>query len=721
MSILSATVGFELSVNQKALWDECRNRDISQFYNQIVIGINGPLQTEKLVAALRAVIRRHEVLSYVCVNNDQSVYPFQAPASSVEVEIAEGKGRVKDIGEAISGAIEHFDRPYDPFKDLPVRFFLCDTDELRHFLVVRIFSLWADSFSCDAFCRDLGERYLGVAEEKEMIEYRNFSKWQNELFGEPDEEGKIFWERHPAISEEVLPFGRVSVTGFSAGRRVVAFLTADKYKKFKSAESLLSLFAAYLGRFSENDFTVGIVPFNRSYEELNDTIGLVSKALPIRFTRESLVDRDGAVAYVDRSIKEAISYGDYFFESPSFSYLFEYIQPDLREAQGGYTSFDLVDIGGASQCFDLKLRCIDSGDALKIELWVNEQKIDAAEAGVIEGQLRQIFQGWPETGFGPAEAGEAERQLIGQWNDTHRELDAGVTVLSLFEEQVRKAPENIALVDGEQHISYGKLHVLADGVCRFLQDNYSIGRGDVVGVQAERSPKVIAALLGIMKAGAAYVLLDPELPASRLRYILEDSGARVLLSEPSARTDRFADAGIGVVDIPTAYPAGNREGSEAERNVGAGGVAYIMYTSGSTGMPKGCIVSHDNLSNYIRWSNDYYFGDSCEGNWALITPMTFDLTVTCLYTSLTRGKRLHIGDRNKEITELLSDCFRDPRIDTLKLTPAHLSLLKGLKIEKTTISTLICGGEQLTREQVDRKSTRLNSSHITPSRMPSSA
>ena len=272
------------------------------------------------------------------------------------------------------------------------------------------------------------------------------------------------------------------------------------------------------------------------------------------------------------------------------------------------------------------------------------------------------------------------------------------TVLDLFQEQVSLTPDAEALIFEEESLTYGGLDKRSNLWATHLISS-GIEPGSVVGLRMTRSIEMITAILAIMKAGATYMVLDPELPSSRLVHMIEESSCSCIITNITEQP--IALQAYSWIDVE-ALDLDNKMNVHVKLpKIMPESLAYILYTSGSTGKPKGCMISHANLFHYIFWSNGYYFKNAEHGHWGLMTPMSFDLTITAIFTSLTRGKRLYICDERKGIDQLLADCFNNPAIDTLKLTPTHVTILKDLKIQNTNVRTVICGGEQLKKTHIE--------------------
>ncbi|WP_160716659.1 non-ribosomal peptide synthetase [Chitinophaga solisilvae] len=267
-------------------------------------------------------------------------------------------------------------------------------------------------------------------------------------------------------------------------------------------------------------------------------------------------------------------------------------------------------------------------------------------------------------------------------------------------QHAQQTPAGIAIRCGNREWSYAALEKHTTALACSLREQYGIASGQLIAVMTGRSAEMVIALLAVLKAGGAYVPIDPEYPAERIAYICNDAGVKAVLTTSDLLSSIPADyeGGVLALDIQLeGLPPGD---PQQLPDAAPDDTAYVIYTSGSTGQPKGCMVSHRNLHHYISWANSYYWNSAATGNWGLCTSIAFDLSVTGIFTALTRGRLLYLpaGD---QMPALLQECFTTQGIDTLKLTPSHISLAGTLPIERTAVSTVICGGEQLLPEQVD--------------------
>jgi amino acid adenylation domain-containing protein len=709
-------VGFELSTNQKELWTTSGN--MSGYYSQIMVEILGSVDKERLVQSLNAVVERHDILSSRCMASSDSLFPLQTSWKAQNIDFHESMVEGKDIAGIIRQANEFLNLSYDPFVNSPLRLYRASGYGNKSFLFIRLYALWGDTYSCIQLCREIIGEYIGMGASihDEQVKYQNFSQWQNDLAADPDEEGLKFWDKYQCPAEnDGIPFERDSGAAFSPARVSISHLTQGKYTALKDAstrwgrtveELLLTVFCSYLHIFSDKETAIGYIPFKRSYEELNGTFGLISKVLPVKSGGAGFDRLGDAADYISRIMEEVISWGDYFrpvHEGPGrllLPYCFEYVQLDRNTVTGADgVSFSTGDIYSVTNPFSVKLFCVDDGDSLSIDLYYDTYKFTPPAVDVMTAQLKHRCEMDVDTLFDMPVVSDKDNAVFIAAHSTVNRIDTGITVLQLIETQSMQAQNAIAVIDEEGELSYGQLNELSNELAWRLIQHHGVLPGDRVGVLLHRSGWMVIGLLAAMKAGAAYVPIDPVYPEERIAFILEDCQAKLLISEKrliGGYIDRLA-----TLDITDREKYIQSLTGPVDTVVNPGDIAYVMYTSGSTGHPKGCQITHANLSNYLQWANEYYFSGTEYGNCGLITSFSFDLTVTCLYIPLIRGKKLYIGGKDKDMSLLLEECFNDPDIDTVKLTPSHLTMLKTLDIKSSGIRILICGGEQLTKDQVN--------------------
>jgi amino acid adenylation domain-containing protein len=271
----------------------------------------------------------------------------------------------------------------------------------------------------------------------------------------------------------------------------------------------------------------------------------------------------------------------------------------------------------------------------------------------------------------------------------------------LFESQVAHDPDAIALVFGQQRISYRDLNERANRVAHFLR-RAGVGPNGLAGICLRRSPSMVVAMLAVWKAGGAYVPMDPEYPPERLSFMIHDAQTRLLLTEETCRPLLNSFAGKAIyLDTDRALldlePAANLAPLAEPADL-----AYVMYTSGSTGQPKGAMITHRGLVNYLWWAKDAYRVEP--GRSAPVhTSFSFDLTVTSLFTPLIAGGSAELLPEDVGAQQLVAALLRAGERSLLKLTPSHLDLLsQQIGPEKLAgmARCLVIGGENLVAESL---------------------
>jgi amino acid adenylation domain-containing protein len=289
-----------------------------------------------------------------------------------------------------------------------------------------------------------------------------------------------------------------------------------------------------------------------------------------------------------------------------------------------------------------------------------------------------------------------EQQLLAEWNETASELQGG-NVVQLFEDQVRRTPEQVAVVCRAERLSYRELDERAESLAAELQRR-GVGPEILVGLLLERSVGLVAALFGVLKAGGAYVPLDPAYPRERLRFLVEDAKPKVIVTHEALRSILPDEMEILIVE-----EAISRKGAKGQRKTQRDdSLAYVIYTSGSTGKPKGTLITHGGLLNYLSWTMQAY--PLAEGRGTpLHSSLSFDLTVTSIYPALLSGRYVEIIDEAEGVLGLSSAMARQPNYSLVKLTPAHVQLLATQLAEQPAdqlSQALVIGGENLLAETV---------------------
>ncbi|MDP4098848.1 amino acid adenylation domain-containing protein [Paenibacillus sp. P96] len=286
---------------------------------------------------------------------------------------------------------------------------------------------------------------------------------------------------------------------------------------------------------------------------------------------------------------------------------------------------------------------------------------------------------------------EEENWQMHKFNDTARSYPKELTITERIEQQARSAPLRVAVTSGSDKLTYGELDTRASCLANRLISK-GAGRGQVIGLYMNHSIETVIAILAVLKSDSAYLPLDAALPEERLVFMAHDAGVQMIVTN---REDTFSFPGEWIM-AAAQLPENEHMNADAASEVRTGeghpdDLAYIIYTSGSTGRPKGTLIRHQALVNYIEWAAKTYVRGECE-IFALYSSLAFDLTVTSIFTPLVSGGTIAVYPDHGE-GHALYRIVKDNEVTILKLTPSHLSLLKGMDLRGSSIRRLIVGGE----------------------------
>ncbi|MFT9640115.1 AMP-binding protein, partial [Alcaligenes phenolicus] len=350
-------------------------------------------------------------------------------------------------------------------------------------------------------------------------------------------------------------------------------------------------------------------------------------------------------------------------------------------------------------------------DDLQLHLRLARGEIELRYSGAIEpfiidgfaGSLAAVLEAFEhlDGAVGDIEAAPPEEgPLLAAFNETATAGPSHPTVVAMFEAQVARTPTAPALVTDSSLMTYADLNARANSLAHHLREHHGVGPESLVGIMLDRSEWMIVAILGILKAGAAFVPLDPAYPAERINHILGDTGLSLLVTESSQLAQWYEFSGVTLLldqELPGWAPLPDNPPHRAE----PAHLAYVLYTSGSTGKPKGCLLEHRNLAHYIAWAAAYYFPESTTGSFGLYSSLCFDFTLTNIFCPLVRGKTLRIYPQSESIDTIMARMFQPGSgVDTLKLTPTHIHLLEYMNLARSGVRKVIVGGEELTPQHI---------------------
>ena len=741
-----------LSYAQQRLWFIDRLEGGSAEYNMVqALRLKGELDEAALRRAIETIVERHESLRTRFEELDGERVQVIEDVWAIEMEVEDVQGWAEEEQqERVREVLRSEARTAFDLRSGPVlRVKLVRVAEQEHVLVRTMHHIVSDGWSEGIFNHELAVLYEAYRQGDEnplpelAVQYGDFAVWQRRWLEEGGEleRGMRYWrEQLSGIPERLeLPTDRArgERQTFGAGA-CHAVLTREQVQGLKGVSqkhqatlymTMLGVFGALLWRYSgQDDIVVGTPIANRQDGQLEQLIGFFVNTLVMRMRvrgEESFGELLGAV--------RRMALGAYQHQDVPFERLVEELSPErkLNATPVFQVVFDLQNAPTDERSMKgLEVKGIRKGELqvrYDLELHAREQD---GQIGMYVLYNRDLFERWrveqmlshyvrmldavvadPVRAVGRLEIlSAAEReQVLYEWNRTERELPERVCVHELFEEQAEKQPDAVAVVYGEESLSYGELNRRANRIARYLLQ-CGAGREMRIGVCLERSTEMIAVLLGILKSGGAYVPLDPEYPQERLEYMIEDAGLGLIVTEKQLR-DALSVQGNWFVAVVSVDEDNDSIEQESEENLGleiAGSqLAYVMYTSGSTGLPKGVGVEHRSIQRlvcnggYVEWKNDDVM--------LQMAPVSFDASTFEIWGALLNGVRLVVAPAGRLLLEEIGVTLVQREVTVLWLTAALFhAMQEERKEELTGVRQLLVGGDVLSKRHVAEYLNRQN-------------
>jgi amino acid adenylation domain-containing protein len=725
---------YPLSHAQQRLWVLNRMNPESVAYNMpSAVLLEGPLDLPAFRRAVDWVVQRHETLRTTFVSVDGK--PRQRVRQTVETKLGLGDLRSDAVPLEAARQLAQEDalRPFDLERGPLFRVQLLRVDEQAHVFVATLHHIISDDWSGAVLIRELIEAYdagLVGSEPKQRplrIHYRDYSAWQNALLADAAAAHRDYWHRQfegelPTLD---LPFAmtRPAVRTFSGERlhftleRSVSrrLINYGRQRNASLFATLLASVTALLHRYTQQrDIVLGSPVAGRSHIDLENQIGFYVNTLALRSHIDPSQSFEAFLDVTASLVNAALDHQLYPFDrlvndlslrrDVSRSPLFD-VMVILQDAAASMAGSRGLRLGAfpfetTTSQFDLTFSFEQKEGTLLGEVTFNTDLFTRVSIERMTLHLRTLIDG----------VLDAPQTLIGQLplltsaerNETKpilRKPASSETVVDRFQRQVSLAPDATAVTCEDSRLTYRELNARANRLARRLV-RAGISRGDRVGLLVPRSLELVVAVLGTLKAGAAYVPFDPEYPRERRAFMAADSGIRALVTHPEMEVDAFPDT--TQVDVTDASLSDELD-ENPELSASPSDIAYIIYTSGSTGQPKGVLISHANVIRLFDQCMSWYdFRNS--DVWTLFHSIAFDFSVWELWGALCYGGRLVVVPYWTSRSP--ADFFRlllAEKVTVLNQTPSAFRNLIQVQVESgsqapgqdLTLRYVIFGGEAL--------------------------
>ena len=721
--------------------------DSPAYHSPVVHRLTGPLDDTALEDALNDLLRHHAILRTVLpVSKDrtvQRVLPHRHRALPVVdlTALPEGDRLPEAERLALADAGKRFDLATGPL----VRFSLLRLAADDAILVLVFHHAVIDGWSLGVFLSDLGTAYGARLDGRTpelpapTVEYAEYARWQQEWAQGAEAAGQLdYWERRLAGAPDPMPLptdrpwperpsGRAESTAFTVPAQV-----GDELRLLSASTGttlymvLLAAFQIVLARYGgHDDVVVGTPVANRRYRGFHDLVGFFANSVALRSRIRPGTSFQDFLAEVRTTCLEAYENEDVPLDlvarrlhpertpgrNPVYQVNFTLHNTPPRAVgtlPGGITLTPLDHLDHDAARFDLDLNVWETDAGLECRLIHCTDLFDTATGERLARALTTALSAVsadPTAPIGtlPLLTAEEERQALREGTGTLVPRPEDVRVDRLFAERARATPDAVAVsAAGRPDLTYRDLDRRANGLAHRLHD-HGAGPGGVVAVLLPRAPEAAIALLAVLKTGAAYLALDPAYPKARLDHMLHDSGARLLVTDASPRNPAPGE-GLSVVTLDPDGVAREEAETPPQGDFRSDDLMYLMYTSGSTGGPKGAMLSHRQVANYLLWAVETFLPPEADGAVPVHSSLSFDLTVTSLFAPLLAGRRLLFADDAGTPGQALRTCAEsDTGLAFVKLTPSHLAMLADSGAPARAADwtrTLVVGGEELHEERL---------------------
>ncbi len=732
-----------LSFAQQRLWFLEQLEPGSPVYHiPAAFRLRGVVDTAVLEASLNHLARRHESLRTVFVSEEGTPFQMVLPEIALPLRVVDLRPVAEDSreSEAQKQLFAETQRPFNLQTGPLFRTTIFQLDDDDCIILFMMHHIISDGWSMTVLFRELTAVYNAKLHNEPAylpdlpIQYADFAQWQRDwLQGDVLTRQVNFWKNHlggaPSLLELPLDKPR-PLTKTVVGQRQPVTLpksTADGLQALARQEgatlfmATLALFKVLLSRYTgQKSVVVGSPVANRNRAEIEGIVGFFVNTLALHTivgdapTFRQLLARvkEGTLGALDRQdvpfekLVEELQPERSLNYNPIFQTLFTLetaVRPPLQ-LDGVVNCRSLeVDFGAAKFDLSLSLTAADSGltGSFVYNVDLFEPETLARMAGHLQ-TLAAAAVAHPDTPITQLEMlTEAEWTQLAGWNDTAVSYNHPVpTVHQLFELQVEKTPDQLALIYEDEQLSYSQLNKKANQLAHYLQ-RQGVGPETLVGISVERSPDMVIALLAILKAGGAYLPLDPTYPQERLAYMLADSGVKTLLTQEPLLADlpidslSQAEAAVFLLDKDW-HKAENEPVQNPNSGVGPENLAYVIYTSGSTGKPKGVLVTHRGIPNLAEAQIET-FNLKPDSRCLQFASFSFDASVSEVTTTLLAGATLVLAPQRSMMPgPALIHLLRDKQITVVTLPPSALAVMSPDDL--SGVKTIVSAGEACSAE-----------------------
>ena len=739
---VSRTDRLPLSFSQQRLWFLDQYEPDRSFYN-IPYGLRlvGPLNLSALEQTLHEIVRRHEVLRTAFPDVDGEPFQMISPPTRPSLAVIDLRlhagGEREDEARRLAG--EEARRPFDLINGPVFRTNLIRLDEEDHILLLTAHHIVADGWSMGSLLRELAVLYRAFSQSQPSplpelaIQFVDYTVWQREWLNGAELERQLsYWKKQLAQFPKRLDLptdrGRPAVQSYRGARQTfeLSHSLAETLKTFSRKEGatlfmiLLAAFQTLLYRLSgQDDIVVGCPIANRRKVEVEGLIGFFANTLVLRTDFSGNPSFREMLQRVRRVALDAYEHQDLPFErlveelnperslshSPLFQAMFVlHNTPEYQVDLPGLTCQQFR-LETDTTKFDMTMSLSEQPQGIKGSLEYSTDLFEAETIVRMSGYFRTLLEGIAAAPDRPISDlplltdSEIHELLVG-WNTTDRDYPRGRCIHELFEKQVDLTPDAVAVIFENTQLTFRELNLRANQLARYLS-KLGVGPESLVGVCMERSLEMIIGIMGILKAGAAYLPQDPRFPSERLTLMWNDARVAVLLSQERLAKNIPPFSGTAVYLDRDWEQISSENDTNLESGAVAENLAYVIYTSGSTGTPKGVQVAHHSVVNVLTHVKEAFALTGRDGL-PLLANICFDISVMELFLPLITGAKLIVASSQTAVDGTrIGQLMSNQRTTIMHATPATWRLLLQAGWRGRRNITILCGGEALPTDLAD--------------------
>jgi amino acid adenylation domain-containing protein len=719
-----------LSYSQERLWFIDRLEGSVQYHIPAVLKLKGEVNAIALEKALKQIVERHEVLRTVIREHEGFGYQF-VKANSWTLKQSQAKESEAELKDYIA---KETVRPFDLSQDDMLRGELIATGQEEYVLLLMLHHIVADGWSMPILVSELTKIYNDYNNNKipelkaSEIQYADYAIWQREYLNADGLQIKLnYWKEKLSNTATLeLPTDHLRPVVQSSNGALYEFRIgkeqAAKLQKLSLEEgatlymTLLAIFKVLLYRYSgQEDICVGTPVANRDREEIAELIGFFVNTLALRTSLNGNETFTELLSKVKQTTLEAYDHQEVPFEKvveavvrerdlsrgPLFQVMFALQNTAVIPAlELGDIKITSERVGDLSSKYDLSYNAEETRDGVQI---VAEYNTDLYEAETIArmaahyAELIKAVTNTPTTQINKLQLlSKAEEQQLESFNETAAAYPNEANIVSFFEAQVQAAPEATAIIFENEAVSYQTLNERSNRIANYLIKQ-GVTKETLVAICIERGINMMAGILGILKAGAAYVPVDMDYPKERISYILNDTKAAIVLTSSTGKTN-LTDTTATIIGLDNNQEIQPQSGDNLNIIIDPNQLAYIMYTSGSTGNPKGVMVEHRSIANYCTGFVNY-FGITAADKVLQQASVSFDTMCEEVYPALVTGAKVVIVKEGGKDADDIKHLLKEEAITILSATPTVIAYLNkeagNNNIDTKSLRYIISGGELL--------------------------